>query len=308
MATRYRKTDEFIVVNGWEKFQHYGDRNPTWIKLYTDLLSRYEFTSMRMESKTLLFHLWLLAVFTKNCTPFDAKWIKNHAHLSGKLTFDELIDNGFIRIYKKERASTTFKDVLAHVSSTRAHEGAGESKRREEEEKDPPTPRKRGKARAVQIPKNLDTQKFRDAWRRWLDYMAEIGKPLSSQTQQLQLDELAAWGDSDAIGGIELSIRRGWKKICRGERGNDGAGNNSHGGDMGNKGNIGNGQFGQNKGIIEPSEFNKQETEEESIDEARKKIISFLTSACNMTLAEAEAQADRQIKELEEEAEFELDV
>ena len=30
-------SDCWIVVPNWDKFQHYNDREPAWIKLYTEL-------------------------------------------------------------------------------------------------------------------------------------------------------------------------------------------------------------------------------------------------------------------------------
>ena len=34
--------DGWIVIPNWEKFQHYTDRNPPWVKLYTELNRRDE--------------------------------------------------------------------------------------------------------------------------------------------------------------------------------------------------------------------------------------------------------------------------
>ena len=33
-------TDGWIVIPNWDKFQHYKDRDPVWIKLYLELNSR----------------------------------------------------------------------------------------------------------------------------------------------------------------------------------------------------------------------------------------------------------------------------
>lgn len=48
-------------VKGWSKFQHYKDRNPKWIKLYTDLLDDLEFHSLPDASRALAPCIWLLA-------------------------------------------------------------------------------------------------------------------------------------------------------------------------------------------------------------------------------------------------------
>ena len=46
--------DGEIVIVDWEKFQHYKNRNPPWIKLHTKLLRNYQFRMLSDEQKVLL--------------------------------------------------------------------------------------------------------------------------------------------------------------------------------------------------------------------------------------------------------------
>jgi len=46
-------------MTGWEKFQHYRDRHPVWIKVYTDLLSKTEYLELSTHRRGLLHGLWL---------------------------------------------------------------------------------------------------------------------------------------------------------------------------------------------------------------------------------------------------------
>lgn len=48
-------------VKNWAEFQHYKDRNPTWIKLHKSLLDDYEFQCLPVASRALAPMLWLLA-------------------------------------------------------------------------------------------------------------------------------------------------------------------------------------------------------------------------------------------------------
>lgn len=48
-------------VKGWQRFQHYKDRNPPWIRLYKGLLDDYEFHCLPVASRALAPMLWLLA-------------------------------------------------------------------------------------------------------------------------------------------------------------------------------------------------------------------------------------------------------
>lgn len=50
-----------IAPKNWEKFQHYKDRSPVWIKLHRTLLNDFEFMCLPVASKALAPLLWLLA-------------------------------------------------------------------------------------------------------------------------------------------------------------------------------------------------------------------------------------------------------
>lgn len=50
-----------LKIKNWAGFQHYKDRNPSWIKLHKSLLDDYEFQCLPIASKALAPMLWLLA-------------------------------------------------------------------------------------------------------------------------------------------------------------------------------------------------------------------------------------------------------
>jgi hypothetical protein len=50
-----------IIPKDWRTFQHYKDRDPSWIKLHKKLLDNYEFSRLPVASKALAPMLWLLA-------------------------------------------------------------------------------------------------------------------------------------------------------------------------------------------------------------------------------------------------------
>jgi hypothetical protein len=49
----------WIVIPNWGRFQHYGDRTPPWIKVYTELNSRPEWLKLPLSARGLLVTLWL---------------------------------------------------------------------------------------------------------------------------------------------------------------------------------------------------------------------------------------------------------
>ena len=60
-----------LKPRNWDKFQHYKDRCPPWIKLHRDLLNDREFACLPLASKALAPLLWLLASESKDGS-FDA--------------------------------------------------------------------------------------------------------------------------------------------------------------------------------------------------------------------------------------------
>jgi hypothetical protein len=54
-----------IRAKNWGEFQHYKDRDPSWIKLHKKLLDNYEFHSLPIASRALAPMLWLLVSESK---------------------------------------------------------------------------------------------------------------------------------------------------------------------------------------------------------------------------------------------------
>jgi len=86
----------YLKVKDWEKFQHYKDRNPPWIKLSRDLLRDYEFQCLQDASKLHLMLIWLLASQMDNKIPADKNFIKNQIGIKGDVNLKELIDKGYL--------------------------------------------------------------------------------------------------------------------------------------------------------------------------------------------------------------------
>ncbi len=52
--------ERWIVIPGWDKFQHYRDRNPNWVKSYVDQLDRDEYLALTFSERGLLENVRLL--------------------------------------------------------------------------------------------------------------------------------------------------------------------------------------------------------------------------------------------------------
>jgi hypothetical protein len=83
-------------VKNFEKFQHYKDRSPPWIKLYNETLDDYAFGCLQDASKMHLIGIWLLASRTDNKIPYDSEWVAKRINANSKVNLQELADAGFI--------------------------------------------------------------------------------------------------------------------------------------------------------------------------------------------------------------------
>src|SRR4051812_35081720 len=89
---------EFYRVRNFEKHQHYKDRAPVWIKLYTELLDNYEFCALPDVSKSHVILLWLLASRYQNLIPRDHPWIEKKLSATDPIDFPALVNGCFLEI------------------------------------------------------------------------------------------------------------------------------------------------------------------------------------------------------------------
>jgi len=94
-----------ITINGWEKYQHYKKDKPTWVKLYRDLLGKYEWMSLDPVERVALISLWLLAAETGNSIPNDPTWLQHRMSLPRNPDLSALEQAGFISIDTGSRPS-----------------------------------------------------------------------------------------------------------------------------------------------------------------------------------------------------------
>jgi hypothetical protein len=96
--------DPYISVKNWEKFQHYHNRRPPWIKLYVTLIDNDDpsYSALPDVSKILLVHLWLLASRHENKIPLLLPWLEARLNLSEKPDLQPLVKSGFITIHPKD--------------------------------------------------------------------------------------------------------------------------------------------------------------------------------------------------------------
>lgn len=120
----------YISVKNFEKFQHYKDRSPPWIKLYNELLDDYEFGRLQDASKVHLVLIWLLASRSNNKLPYDRDWIGKRINATQEVDIDALIEAGFIvKIQQLQEAEQNASAMLAECLPR----GRGETETEERE-------------------------------------------------------------------------------------------------------------------------------------------------------------------------------
>lgn len=110
----------WLSVKNWAEFQHYADRNPTWIKLHRSLLDDYEFCALPDHAKSHLMLIWLFASQSHGLVPADPSFLTRKLGLNRPLDLDQLIASGFL-IAEPEIAggNQPASDALALVDKRR---------------------------------------------------------------------------------------------------------------------------------------------------------------------------------------------
>lgn len=110
---------QYYMIKNWQRYQHYKDRNPTWIKMYVSILRDLDFCSLCDSAKLLLFHLYLLSANNGNKLTLTRSLLART--LGIRVTekgIQELIDYGFLvpyiasteieSCYNQKRTTTTY--------------------------------------------------------------------------------------------------------------------------------------------------------------------------------------------------------
>jgi hypothetical protein len=120
----------FFSVKNFEKFQHYKDRAPPWIKLYNELLDDYEFGLLPDASKMHLIAIWLLASRSENKIPYDPEWVSRRVNATETVNLALLVDRGFILL--DQPLHTSGQDASKPLAKCLSRErGEGETEERQ---------------------------------------------------------------------------------------------------------------------------------------------------------------------------------
>jgi hypothetical protein len=109
---------QWIWIHNWEKFQHYKQRQPTWIKVYVELLGDDRYLSLTSSRRGLLHGLHLAFTWTRLELPLDLKKINTWLRLEAKMTDIEALNHaGFIEILASSVLAERLQGARAALAS-----------------------------------------------------------------------------------------------------------------------------------------------------------------------------------------------
>jgi hypothetical protein len=89
----------WVVICDWDKYQHYKDRNPVWIRFYTELLADDEYRRLPLGTRSLLCGLWLAFASSHGQLRLDTRSLSQR--LAQRVTMaqlERLNDAGWIEV------------------------------------------------------------------------------------------------------------------------------------------------------------------------------------------------------------------
>ena len=187
-------------VKNYEKFQHYKDRSPPWIKFYNSVLDDYEFTRLPDASRSHLVAIWLLASRTGNRIPYDSEWVRMAIKATTKVDLAALAKSGFIVV--EQDCSEMLADSKQDARPEREKRESREE--REEEKKDAPG--------GADNPTTLLSEILGEELARGVvDHRKRIRKPLTPYAAKLLAAKFESCPDPPAA--AQAMIANGWQGI-----------------------------------------------------------------------------------------------
>lgn len=157
-----------ISVVGWEKFQHYKDRDPPWVKLYRDLLTTESWVVGTDHSRLMQVASILLAARYENQIPYRWDLIKKVSHLDFseaqfKAAVQHLVEYKFLEFQGvtsdlnvvAQSASTTLAKCSSEAIQSRGNtetEQTGSRSQNPDAQTTPDPPRRRTRTKSSAVP------------------------------------------------------------------------------------------------------------------------------------------------------------
>lgn len=97
---------QYLRIRNWERFQHYTNRRPPWIKYHVSLLDDHALLSLPPLTQLVYDRLLLRAAVTDNNVEHDPAWLGQKFNLSPvdiQQAIENLIFAGFLQVSGSKR-------------------------------------------------------------------------------------------------------------------------------------------------------------------------------------------------------------
>lgn len=115
--------DGWIVIPNWDRFQHYKNRDPTWIKNYVSLLHDPAYAELTWAQRGILHAIWLEYAASHRAITGSTSGVSRA--LGGRVTAAQLKalnDAGFIRLSASRPLAPRYHDASPELKSERVKE------------------------------------------------------------------------------------------------------------------------------------------------------------------------------------------
>lgn len=108
----------WIEIPNWDRFQHYRDRRPAWVKAYVSLLTNVDYRALTGHQRAVLLGIWLMYASNSSRLAVDTASLTRAIGLRvSEKTIDALEQAGFVRIVLAPRYQEA-SDLLAPKTET----------------------------------------------------------------------------------------------------------------------------------------------------------------------------------------------
>lgn len=118
---------QFLRVRNWERYQHYKNRRPPWIKLHVETLDDYELMHLENDAQLVYERLLLLAARTDNNISHDPDWIGGQIVQDPRTVqaaVQTLIAAGFLTVAGRKRSASKAIAARKQNATTEAEQNA----------------------------------------------------------------------------------------------------------------------------------------------------------------------------------------
>lgn len=130
---------KYLKIRNFERYQHYKDRRPPWIKLYRDLWNEPRFFELSESDRYFLISFFVIASQNDNRIPANDNWLKREMATRRAIPIAILVTAGWLE-WEEQDASTVLATSVHDDSITLVLPRERDRERNTETERETPKP------------------------------------------------------------------------------------------------------------------------------------------------------------------------